>query len=104
MCIFWCFRITERGYLHGRFLLWLLGGLNPDDIHEKLHADMDFGTRFFEFLEDIIYHHLPDIEVDVNSTYEPRVERPSMHPVMIHTDSFLFFPHLLHSDSYLSCL
>ena len=23
--------------------------------------------------------------------------------VTIHTDSFLFFPHLLHSDSYLSC-
>ena len=27
-----------------------------------------------------------------------------VHSVTIHMDSFLFFPHLLHSDSYLSCL
>ena len=27
-----------------------------------------------------------------------------MHGVTIHMDSFLFFPHLLHSDSHLSCL
>jgi hypothetical protein len=38
---------TERGSLHGHFLIWLLGGLNPNDIHRRLKEDSDFQHRFF---------------------------------------------------------
>ena len=30
----------------------------------------------FDYLEDIIWHHLPDVEVEIDKNYEPRVERP----------------------------
>ena len=41
---------TERGSLHGHFLIWLLGGLNPNDVHRRLQEDCDFKNRFFCFL------------------------------------------------------
>ncbi|KAG1744865.1 hypothetical protein EDD22DRAFT_786211, partial [Suillus occidentalis] len=69
---------TERGSLHGHYLLWLDGGSNPSDIHRKLRDD-DYQRRFFAFFEDIIHHHLPDVEVEINSKFDPRVERPPEH-------------------------
>jgi hypothetical protein len=51
--------LTERANFHGHFLLWLMGGLNPSQLHERLAVDNDFKHRFFEFFEDIIHHHLP---------------------------------------------
>ena len=71
---------TERGSLHGHFLIWLLGGLNPNDIHQRLKEDAAFKTRFFAFFEDIIQHDLPDVDVIMDPTYEPRVERPPFPP------------------------
>ena len=78
---------TERGSLHGHFLIWLLGGLNPNDIHRKLKEDLDFKTRFFSFFEDIIQHDLPDIDVVIDPMYEPRVERPPLPPKLSPTTS-----------------
>ena len=72
---------TERGILHGHFLLWLLGGLNPADVHRKMRDDEDFKTRFFAFFEDIIHHHLPEIDgIEIDKSFEPRVERPPQPP------------------------
>jgi hypothetical protein len=71
---------TDRGMLHGHFLLWLLGGLNPSQVHQKMHDDPDFERRFFAFFEDVIHHHLPDIDMDVNKSFEPRTERPPRPP------------------------
>lgn len=33
---------TERGSLHGHFLIWLLGGVNPNKIHQRLKEDSNF--------------------------------------------------------------
>jgi len=79
---------TERGSLHGHFLLWLKGGMNPSEIHCQLR-DEDFQQRFFAFFDDIIYHHLPDIEVSIDPMFEPRVERPPRPPSSDLTDGKL---------------
>jgi hypothetical protein len=71
---------TERGSLHGHFLIWLVGGSNPNDIHRRLKEEPGFESRFFEYFEDIIQHHLPDVEISVDKGYEPRIERPPIPP------------------------
>ena len=71
---------TNRGMLHGHFLLWLLGGLNPSEVHRKMCDDPGFQTRFFAFFEDIINHHFPDIDFEVDKSFEPRNERPPNPP------------------------
>ena len=73
--------LTERANFHGHFLLWLMGGLNPSQLHERLATDEDFKHRFFDFFEDIIHHHLPqDDGINIDSLYEPRIERPPRPP------------------------
>jgi hypothetical protein len=62
------------------FLLWLLGGLNPSQIHERLKQDVSFKNRFFEFFENIIHHHMPDIDIKVEANFEPRTQRPPLPP------------------------
>ncbi|KAF5362237.1 hypothetical protein D9756_001995 [Leucocoprinus leucothites] len=71
---------TERGCLHGHFLIWLAGGLNPSDIHSHLEASPGYQAKFFQFFESIIYHHLPDLKVDISPSYDPRIERPPLAP------------------------
>jgi len=71
---------TERGSLHGHFLIWLLGGSNPNEIHRRLREEPGFELRFFDYFEDIIQHHLPDVEISTDKHYEPRVERPPVPP------------------------
>ena len=71
---------TDRGMLHGHFLLWLLGGLNPSQVHQRMRDDPDFERRFFAFFKDIIHHHLPDIEMEVDKSFEPRTECPPKPP------------------------
>ena len=72
--------LTEHGSFHGHFLLWLVGGLNPTDLHARLTDDTQYQKQFFDYFESIIHHHLPEIEVDVPPNYEPQVERPPMAP------------------------
>ena len=71
---------TDRGMLHGHFLLWLLGGLNPSEVHDKMRDDSEFQQRFFAFFEDTIRHHLPDIDMEVDKSFEPQTERPPNPP------------------------
>jgi len=66
--------------LHGHFLLWLLGGLNPSDVHQKMRDDPGFQERFFAYFEDIIHRHLPDIDQEVDKSFEPQTERPPNPP------------------------
>ena len=73
---------TERGQLHGHFLLWLVGGMNPSDLHVKLKDNTQYQQQFFAYFEDIIHHHLPEIDVAVDPAYEPRIERPLAPPVV----------------------
>ena len=74
---------TERGILHSHFLTWLLGGLNPAKIHNKMRDNNEFQKRFFAFFEDMIHHHLPEIDsIEVDKSFEPRTERsPQLPPV-----------------------
>jgi len=72
--------LTERGSFHGHFLLWLVGGINPTELHACLTDDTQYQKKFFDYFESIIHHHLPEIEVDVPPNYEPRVERPPIPP------------------------
>jgi hypothetical protein len=72
---------TERGSLHGHFLIWLEGAGNPSDIHGRLNQSTEYQSRFFDFFESIIHHHLPDVESQaVDSHYNPRIERPPASP------------------------
>lgn len=71
---------TKRGSLHGHFLIWLLGRSNPNEIHHQLREEPGFERRFFDYFEDIIQHHLPDVEIPTDKHYEPRVERPPVPP------------------------
>ena len=64
---------TERGQLHGHFLIWLDGGLNPGEVHARMKQDPAWQKQFFEFFEDIIRHHLPDTEDEPDR--ELRAER-----------------------------
>ena len=67
---------TERGQLHGHFLIWLDGGLNPTEVHEKMRNDINWKQQFFEYFEDIIKHELPETCDDIEPGYEPRAQRP----------------------------
>ncbi|KAI0738912.1 hypothetical protein C8Q80DRAFT_1065349, partial [Daedaleopsis nitida] len=41
---------TNRANLHGHFLIWLKGGLNPSDLHKKLtESDSEYHKQFFDF-------------------------------------------------------
>jgi len=71
---------TERGGLHGHFLLWLVGGLNPSQLHDRLRGDDQYQKQFFSFFEDVIHHHLPDVEDHIDPTFEPRTQRPPQPP------------------------
>ena len=71
---------TEHSSLHGHFLIWLLGSLNPNDIHRRLKEEPEFEQRFFRYFENIIEHHLPDVDVTFDANYEPRAERPPSPP------------------------
>jgi len=42
--------LTERGSFHGHFLIWLLGGMNPSDIHLRLQKDFEFELFLFLFI------------------------------------------------------
>ena len=75
-CFYGKSECTMRGCLHGHFVIWLLGGLNPRDLHNKLNTNADFKRRFFEFWEQIIKHDAPGDEIDLKAAPEPRVQRP----------------------------
>ncbi|VDB89145.1 unnamed protein product [Peniophora sp. CBMAI 1063] len=74
---------TNRGALHGHFLLWLLGGLNPSEIHKRLTESPEFEERFFQYLESIVSYELPDAEVPpalLDPKADPRQELPHWPP------------------------
>jgi hypothetical protein len=67
---------TERGGLHAHFVLWPHGALNPSDMHQKLKRVTGFEKQLCDFLENIIWHHIPDTNTPINFERNPRVERP----------------------------
>ena len=67
-----CVRTVER--------ILTLRGLNPSQVHQKMRDDPSCQERFFAFFEDVIHHHFPDIDVEVDKSFEPRTERPPKPP------------------------
>lgn len=65
--------LTERGSCHIHYLIILLGGLNPSDMHHRLDDTEDFQDRFFAFYEDIICHNLPE-DIYFNPKGKPKTE------------------------------
>ena len=37
-------------------------------------------NSFFNFFESVIHHHLPDVEVQIDPSFEPRIQRPPIPP------------------------
>ena len=54
--------LTERGSFHGHFLIWLLGGMNPSELHARLHQNIQFEKRFFSIFDNITCHSFPDVD------------------------------------------
>jgi Helitron helicase-like domain at N-terminus/AAA domain len=67
---------TMRGCLHAHFVIWLTGGLNPCEVHERLEHDEEFKLRFFSFWEAVIKHDAPYPDMHVEPDFEPRTQRP----------------------------
>lgn len=86
-----CVECTERGCLHGHFLIWLVGGLNPSEVHSRMESDPDFQARFFSFFESIIKHDLPDVEFNKQPSYEPRAERPLMPSAADNWENYVLY-------------
>ena len=68
--------LTECANFHGHFLIWLLGGLNPSEIHSKLATHDDFERCFFAFFESISWRHFPDVHYVHDPQFEPQSQRP----------------------------
>lgn len=55
-----CVEAQGRGSLHCHMLIWLEGGLNPDEIKNRVLQDDSFKIRLLNFLEDSISTSVPD--------------------------------------------
>ena len=65
-----------RGTLHCHMMIWVEGGMNPDDIKKKIfdEGNDDFKHRLFSFLDDTIHTKIPD---------DPDPNIPSYHPCCV---------------------
>lgn len=48
-----------RGTLHCHMLVWLVGNPNPQDLRDRMAEDDNFRYRMFDWIESIVYCHLP---------------------------------------------
>lgn len=65
-----------RGTLHCHMMIWVEGGLNPDEIKKKVieDNDTDFEQRFVSFIDDTI---------DTDLIADPDPDIPSYHPCTV---------------------
>ena len=57
-----CVEAQGRGTLHCHMIIWLEGGLNPDEIKQKIidQGDDNFRKRLISFLDDTISNNVPE--------------------------------------------
>ena len=57
-----CVEAQGRGTLHCHMMIWLEGGLNPNEIKERVidKEDIEFRDRLIQFLDDSISNCIPD--------------------------------------------
>ncbi|KAK6967005.1 hypothetical protein R3P38DRAFT_2589930 [Favolaschia claudopus] len=77
-----CVEAQGRGTLHCHMLVWLEGGLNPDEIKKRALSadlsDMDFCKRLLAFLDDTISNQIPP-EPDP----KPNIPSSTHHPCAV---------------------
>jgi hypothetical protein len=66
---------TNWGGLHGHFLLWLLNGLNPTQVHEKINSDMGFFDKLAKFFDSIIATGIPKSSASSNNQNDPHTSQ-----------------------------
>lgn len=55
-----------------------MGRLDPFQLHEHLASDKSFKDCIFDFVENIIHHHLSqDDRINIDPSFGPRIEQPS---------------------------
>ena len=81
-----CVEAQGRGTLHCHMLVWVEGGLNPDEIKKRVLAnDDEFKQRLTAFLDDTISNYIPPDATDFDvPPYHPCSVRcppaPENHP------------------------
>ncbi|KAH9848178.1 hypothetical protein C2E23DRAFT_710553, partial [Lenzites betulinus] len=80
-----CVEAQGRGTLHCHMMVWIEGGLSPNDLQQRLKGEdgVEFGQRLIHFLDDVISNDVPDEPPD--SVDDPPY--PAVHP-----DSHRGFP------------
>ncbi|KAL1689114.1 hypothetical protein GGG16DRAFT_30618, partial [Schizophyllum commune] len=73
-----CVEAQGRGTLHCHMLVWLEGGLNPNEIKKRVLEDGNFKANLIAFLEDCISNAIPD-DPDPNL----RVPSSTQHPCSV---------------------
>jgi hypothetical protein len=73
-----CVEAQGRGTLHCHMLIWLHGGLNLNEIKEKILQDPAFKERLLFYLEDLIQNSIPS---DPGDSYIPPSAR--FHPCAV---------------------
>ncbi|KAJ3719273.1 hypothetical protein C8R42DRAFT_544087, partial [Lentinula raphanica] len=75
-----CVEAQGRGSLHCHMLVWVEGGLNPNEIKEKILSDDSFGftDRLKQFLDDTISSSIPP---DPDPTLE--IQSSKYHPCSV---------------------
>ncbi|KAJ7578607.1 hypothetical protein C8J56DRAFT_725665, partial [Mycena floridula] len=68
-----CVEAQGRGTLHCHLLIWIEGGLNPDEIYKRIitEGDADFKERLVQFLEDTISTSIPPDPSPGRGEYHP---------------------------------
>ncbi|THU87487.1 hypothetical protein K435DRAFT_588287, partial [Dendrothele bispora CBS 962.96] len=61
-----CVEAQGRGSLHCHMLVWLEGGLNLNEIRERVlsQSNSDFTERLIRYLDDVIATDIPEVDVD----------------------------------------
>jgi hypothetical protein len=80
-----CVEAQGRGTLHCHMMIWLKGGLNPDEIKSRIieHGDTEFKDRLIAFLDDSISNEIP-ADPDPNFSVPSSIHHPcsvrGIHP------------------------
>ncbi|KAI0790303.1 hypothetical protein BC629DRAFT_1622408 [Irpex lacteus] len=69
---FGCVEAQGRGSLHCHLVVWVEGGLNPNEIQDRIiNGDREFGSRLLAFLDDTIQTSIPPVPSSVPDTSPP---------------------------------
>ena len=87
-----CVEAQGRGTLHCHMLVWVEGGLSPDEIKQRvMNNDEEFKSRIIQFLDDTISNHMPaDVNIPNQEVYHPStVRKPPVPPDANNTDLYI---------------